>query len=351
MKVQIFFPTKKSDIMSYSSKLNLYSAIENLPINPNIITKLKKANLLSFKKTLNFSLPELQRIAKLSAYEANIVCQAVSSAELNSSIVDAYSILTDSDSYREHVGFEFFKNRSSLYGIYTGTITEICGESGSGKTQLCLLLSICALMPKHLGGLDSKVIYIHSEGEFPIKRFVELSKAFKERNIECKDFNFTDNLILKKVFYLKEIMHVLQTTIPELLQKQPIPKVIIIDSVAALLRSEYDSFNLRNVIIKQLATELWKLANTYRIAIICVNQISGSVQRNDNSTSVSKDIPSLGLLWAHSLTTRLQISRKEPLEEPVRRQIEVVYSAYHPHLIIDFIITEKGIEVISERVI
>lgn len=42
-------------------------------------------------------------------------------------------------------------------GIYTGTITEICGESGCGKTQLCLHLSIHAQKPCSMGGLNTSM--------------------------------------------------------------------------------------------------------------------------------------------------------------------------------------------------
>lgn len=68
----------------------------------------------------------------------------------------------------------------------------------------------------------------------------------------------------------------------------------------------------------------------------------------DHSTVVSTDIPSLGLLWANILTVRLKISRKRSQNETVRRAFEVVYSSYHPRSVIDFIITQKGIEVLCE---
>lgn len=50
--------------------------------------------------------------------------------------------------------------------------------------------------------------------------------------------------------------------------------MIIIDSVAELLRGEYDTFNLRNLMIQQLTVELWKLAHVHNMAVICVNQVS-----------------------------------------------------------------------------
>lgn len=38
-------------------------------------------------------------------------------------------------------------------GISNVGITEICGESGSGKTQICLQLAVSVQLPEHLGGL------------------------------------------------------------------------------------------------------------------------------------------------------------------------------------------------------
>lgn len=38
-------------------------------------------------------------------------------------------------------------------GISNVGITEICGESGSGKSQMCLQLAVTVQLPEHLGGL------------------------------------------------------------------------------------------------------------------------------------------------------------------------------------------------------
>lgn len=49
------------------------------------------------------------------------------------------------------------------------------------------------------------MIYIHTEGEFPIKRFIELSESFKEKYPVCKELKLMDRLILKKVYNLASI--------------------------------------------------------------------------------------------------------------------------------------------------
>jgi RecA/RadA recombinase len=63
-------------------------------------------------------------------------------------------------------------------GIPCGSITELVGECGSGKTQLCLQLLLCAQLPVSKGGLGSSSIYIHSEGYFASRRLQQLAQAF-----------------------------------------------------------------------------------------------------------------------------------------------------------------------------
>ncbi|GIY19460.1 DNA repair protein XRCC3 homolog [Caerostris extrusa] len=200
-------------------------------------------------------------------------------------------------------------------------------------------------MPTSIGGLNSKVVYIHSEGDFPIKRFLQMATAFKSKNPKLQNIKLSDNLILKKVFNLGQLMHVLQKGLPELLKKVNNLKIIIIDSVAALLRCEYDSLNERTSLLLQLATEIWKLANINGMAVICVNQVSGSNKGNGKN---SLDVPSLGLLWSNILTTRIKISRNSSENnEPSTRNLGLIFSSYHSHLCNNFVISEKGINVIG----
>ena len=52
-------------------------------------------------------------------------------------------------------------------GVPTRSLTEIAGEAGSAKTQLCLQLLLAAQLPRHLGGLGGAAVYVHTEGSRP----------------------------------------------------------------------------------------------------------------------------------------------------------------------------------------
>ena len=48
-------------------------------------------------------------------------------------------------------------------GIPTRGITELVGEAGAAKTQICLQLLLAAQMPASAGGLGGSAVYIHTE--------------------------------------------------------------------------------------------------------------------------------------------------------------------------------------------
>lgn len=59
-------------------------------------------------------------------------------------------------------------------GFEIGKVSEICGESAIGKTQLCLQTLVAALLPVHLGGLGGCAMYFSFMLPFPLKRFKSL---------------------------------------------------------------------------------------------------------------------------------------------------------------------------------
>ena len=61
-------------------------------------------------------------------------------------------------------------------GIQTMRIYEFFGPAGVGKTQLCMQLSINTQLPEEKGGLDSKVVYVDTEGGFKAERILQICR-------------------------------------------------------------------------------------------------------------------------------------------------------------------------------
>ncbi|XP_023964986.2 DNA repair protein RAD51 homolog 2 isoform X8 [Chrysemys picta bellii] len=179
-------------------------------------------------------------------------------------------------------------------GVACGSLTEVTGPSGCGKTQFCLMMSVLATLPISMGGLDGAVIYIDTESAFGAERIETLE----------------EEIISKKV------------------------KLVIIDSVASVVRKEFDmklQGNLmeRSNFLAREASLLKYLAEEFSIPVILTNQIttrlsSGLDIQADlvspaddlslsevSGASGSKDrepgyvTAALGNTWSHSVNTRL----------------------------------------------
>lgn len=61
-------------------------------------------------------------------------------------------------------------------GIRTGAVTELAGQSSSGKTNLCLQLACTVQLPRACGGLDGGTLFLSSEGTIPSKRLAQLAR-------------------------------------------------------------------------------------------------------------------------------------------------------------------------------
>lgn len=83
-------------------------------------------------------------------------------------------------------------------GVLTRGITEIFGESGAGKTQLLLQLSLSVQLPERLGGINKGVALICTEDAFPAKRLVQISESFY-RKYPKEDIKYLSNIFIEHV--------------------------------------------------------------------------------------------------------------------------------------------------------
>lgn len=83
-------------------------------------------------------------------------------------------------------------------GIMTRGITEIFGESGVGKTQILLQLSLSVQLSEKFGGIHKGVALICTEDAFPAKRLVQISENFY-RKYPDENINYLSNIFIEHV--------------------------------------------------------------------------------------------------------------------------------------------------------
>uniref|UniRef100_A0A1I8P5I6 RecA family profile 1 domain-containing protein n=1 Tax=Stomoxys calcitrans TaxID=35570 RepID=A0A1I8P5I6_STOCA len=222
-------------------------------------------------------------------------------------------------------------------GVVTRGITEFCGASGTGKTQLLLQLSLMAQLPTDIGGLRASVAYICTEHAFPSNRLHELSKVFMNKYPK-HDINYLANVHVEHIHHSEQLIKCCSERLPPLMSTERV-RLIIIDSVAAVFRT-YTDFVQRARDMRRLANCLLSLADKYNSAVICVNQVA----------SISKkqpEVPCLGLAWSHLGRTRMRISKvpKQVICDDnflTVRKLEVMYSPETPIAYAEFLITAEG---------
>jgi RecA/RadA recombinase len=244
-------------------------------------------------------------------------------------------------------------------GIKTKLLIELSGESSTGKTNLCLQLLIQAFLSKENKGLDGKSIYITTnEEKFHVERLKEISGPFLKK--DKKNYqSLTDSINQKHIYSLEEFEICIFKEIPILLEKVKNIRLLIIDSIGSIFRTEYkeNEFAERSNLLFRLSSHLKTLSTHYNMVIIIVNQMSSIFENentdfDDDSTSLStmemyikrnrlkKLTPTLGLSWSHCIDMRVVLSRSEISK---KKNFNIVFSPYMEDINFEYDINENGL--------
>lgn len=79
-------------------------------------------------------------------------------------------------------------------GLPIRGITEIVGESGCGKSQLCFQLALNVQLPFAAGGLNKSAVYICTEDAFPSKRLVQIAEFYRK---QFRKDTWLDNIFIE----------------------------------------------------------------------------------------------------------------------------------------------------------
>ncbi|EXC23982.1 DNA repair protein XRCC3-like protein [Morus notabilis] len=262
-------------------------------------------------------------------------------------------------------------------GIPCNSMTELVAESASGKTQFCLQLALSAQLPPSRGGLSASSLYLHTEFPFPFRRLHQLRRAFCDRHSIGREFDPSDNVFVHAVHSADQLldeMRKIESFLSERKPRFPV-RVIVIDSIAALFRSEFDNtpFDLkrRSSLFFKISGKLKSLVDRFNVAVVVTNQVVDFMGDNGGMnglrignlkylySSERRVCPALGLAWANCVNSRLFLSRNEEvireengsanagngdtLRRQTRRRIHVLFAPHLPESSTEFVIRREGV--------
>ncbi len=219
-------------------------------------------------------------------------------------------------------------------------VTELAGESACGKTQFALQLLLQAQLPVEQRGLNSASFYLCTE-DLPITRLKQLAEAYNVKYPWTAEYDFCQNVFIERVTAVEDFLDVLFHRLPTFLEKRRDIRLIVIDSIASVLRTEFEQgeYSDRATLLFSIGSQLAQLASAYSCIILVINQVTDKVQNEEyklcpSSTNSSVCLShwsvrssgrlvtsSLGLSWAHCVNTRLFLSRElssalPPFDQP-----------------------------------
>lgn len=309
---------------------------------PNIYEVLDTAGISTVKQIIILSIWDIKKLTNLCVNDILLLKNTVT--ENICPISTTGNDLKNIDTNKLSVSTGCTGIDNLLYGgLQKGTITEVFGESASGKTQLALQVT--------LNNWAKGCVYICTEDIFPTKRFEEMKMNLPQFNPKT---DYGKNVFVEHITEANDLLSCVRIRLPKLLAQHDL-SLIVIDSIAAPFRCESTNYVKRAEDLREIATILIALAQEFNLAVLCINQVTASFE---DSSSV---LPSLGLAWANMVTIRLMIKKTLKTFDPNQlpgtrnqqvtckhetfiRELLVVFAPHLPNTMTQFVITSKGIQ-------
>jgi DNA repair protein RadA len=221
-------------------------------------------------------------------------------------------------------------------GIETQALTEVVGEFGSGKSQLCYTLCVTA----NMSDKDSGIIFVDTENSFRAERVHQIAES---RGLNAEEV--MEKISVCKIYHSSHLEAVIRT-LAKYIEKYK-ARLVIIDSIISLHRAEFtgrETLVERQQRLNAILHKLKRLAEVYNVAIVYTNQ----VQAQPDDTFLSNGFDSMraagGNIMGHASTYRIFL-RKMGLN----RIATMFDSPYHPYSQVKFTIGEEGIQDLEKK--
>ncbi|MEW6222042.1 MAG: DNA repair and recombination protein RadA [Candidatus Hadarchaeota archaeon] len=271
-------------------------------VGPAISEKLRAAGYDSVESLAVATTGELMEAAEIGAKAA---IKLINAAREASSM--GYEKATD-----------VFERRKSLSRISTGSaaldklmgggletkgITEVFGEFGTGKSQLAHQLCVNVQLSQEQGGIGGRAVYVDTENTFRPERITQMALA---AGIDPKQA--LDNIYIARAHTTDHQMLLVEKAGE--IAKQNNARLLVVDSVTALFRSEYcgrGSLAERQQKLGRHLASLHKLSELEDMAVLVTNQ----VQSRPDTFFGDPTKPIGGHVLGHSATVRMYLRKSK----------------------------------------
>jgi DNA repair protein RadA len=225
-------------------------------------------------------------------------------------------------------------------GFETRAITEIAGEFGSGKSQICQALCAAAITLMKNDRLvenatqkpPESIIFIDTENTFRANRIHQIAE---QNNLDPED-------TLKRIYhcniYSSERLEALIDDLPSFIEQYN-SKLVIIDSIISLHRAEFSGRGTlaeRQQRLGKILNKLRRYADIYNIAVVITNQV---VSYSDGSSGFDYMKAAGGNIVGHGSTYRIFLKKSGKNRTAIMED-----SPSHPYQRVKFSIAENGIQ-------
>jgi len=224
-------------------------------------------------------------------------------------------------------------------GVETQAITELAGEFGSGKSQICMELSVTCQLPVAGGGLEGKALFIDTEGTFAPQRVYAMAQG-----LELNPEGALKNVIYSRAYNSDHQMLIVESC-PKVIEKEGV-KLVVVDSIVSHFRGEYlgrESLAERQQKLNMHVHRLLRIAEVYNLAVVVTNQVIA----NPQAFFGDPNRPAGGNVLAHASTHRIYLRKcKANMRHATVIDSPSLPSNEEPAA---FLITGEGIEDVQER--
>lgn len=226
-------------------------------------------------------------------------------------------------------------NRILGGGFQTGKLTEVYGPFKSGKTNLAHTIAVTIQLSRKKGGLGAAVAYIDTENTFSKEKIKRIAKRFE----------LDPKKVLSQIFHARIYSSDHQSQMiqkAEILCKTRNVRLIVVDSLMALMRTEYVGIGMlarRQGVLNNMIHALSRIAETYNCAILLTNQVSTKMMG-----MFSADDAIGGNIVAHGCHFRVMFKTKGfSSNNSLKRRAIIVDAPDLPPEEAEFYITSVGI--------